>query len=84
MNTAERLEMLDWLLHLEDNTIIEKLRELKAGAKLYPQDDTVGHTVLGEPLTREQYYTKLERGEKDIDEGRYMTDEELRNDMKNW
>jgi predicted transcriptional regulator len=84
MNTAERLEMLDWLIHLKDTAIIEKLRELKAGTKPYPQDETVGYTVLGEPLTREQYYTKLERGEKDIDEGRYMTDRELQNDMKNW
>lgn len=84
MNNAERLEFLDWILHLKDSDAIEKLRVIKAGAKPYPQDEIVGYTVLGEPLTREQYYAKLERGEKDIDEGRYTTQEDLRKEMDSW
>lgn len=84
MDTAERLEILDWVLHLNDNVLIEKLRALRAEAPSYPQDKIAGYTVLGEPMTREQYYTKLDRGEKDINEGRFMTGDELYNDMKNW
>lgn len=83
MNTAERLEMLDWILHLKDDVLIQKLRAIKAETRPNLQDE-VGYTVLGEPMTRDQYNAKLEQGENDIDEGRFTTQEDLRKEMESW
>jgi predicted transcriptional regulator len=82
MDAAKKLEVLDWVMHLNDEAVFNRLLAIKEDP--YTANKIVGYTVLGEPMTREQYYAKLERGEKDIDEGRFMTDDELYNDMKNW
>ena len=77
-----KLELLDWVMHLRSEDMFKKLLALKAEASEY--DEIVGYTVLGEPLNIEQYKAKADKGLKDIEEGRYMTDDELFNDMKSW
>ena len=82
MDAAKKLEVLDWVMHLNDEAVFNKLLAIKEDP--YTANKIVGYTVLGEPMTREQYYAKLERGEKDIDEGRYTSQQDLRNEMESW
>jgi len=77
-----KLELLDWVMHLSNKATFEKLLALKAEA-LY-NDEIVGYTVLGEPLNSDEYKAKADKGLKQIQEGNYMTDDELFNDMKSW
>lgn len=87
---VKKLELLDWVMHLSDNAMFEKLLALKEESEEIAyygnesDDEIVGYTVLGEPLNIEQYKAKADKGAKDIEEGRYMTDEELLDDMKSW
>lgn len=82
MDAAKKLEVLDWVLHLEDDTVFNKLLAIKQ--KHYNSNDAVAYTALGEPLNIEQYRTKAEKGLTDIKEGRYQTQEELENDIQSW
>jgi len=55
---VKKLELLDWIMHLEDTAVFKKLLEMKE----YTHDNNiVGYTVLGEPLNIEQYNAKIER-----------------------
>jgi len=78
-----KLELLDWVMHLRDEDMFKKLLALKAATR-ENKEEIVGYTVLGEPLNTEQYKARADKGLKDIEEGRYMTDDELFNDMKSW
>ncbi|AWH84080.1 hypothetical protein HYN59_02675 [Flavobacterium album] len=77
---AKKLELLDWVMHLRDNAMFEKLLALKAET----DQEIVAYTVSGEPLTLEQYKAKIDKGMRDIQEGRYMTHEELLKEMETW
>ena len=75
-----KLELLDWVMHLKDEAKVVKLLAFKADL----ERDAVAYTALGEPLNIDQYKAKADKGLTDIKEGRYMTDDELFNDMKSW
>ncbi|MFP9112317.1 hypothetical protein ACLI1A_00105 [Flavobacterium sp. RHBU_3] len=82
MDAAKKLEVLDWVMHLTDEAVFNKLLAIKNDTP--NENEIVAYTVLGEPMTRDQYYAKIERGEKDIEEGRFTTQEDLRKEMESW
>lgn len=75
-----KLKLIDWLMHLSDEAQLEKLLIVKAEM----DEGIVAYNSLGEPMNINQYKTKLDRGMKDIEEGRYMSEDDLANDMKLW
>ncbi|KGO91435.1 hypothetical protein [Flavobacterium subsaxonicum] len=75
-----KLEILDWIMHLRDQAKVEKVLALKAEM----ENEIVAYNAVGEPLNINEYKAKADKGLKDIEEGRYMTDDELFNDMKSW
>lgn len=59
---VKKLELLDWIMHLENTAVFKKLLDMKESTKEYTHDNNiVGYTVLGEPLNIEQYNAKIER-----------------------
>ncbi len=63
---AKKLDLIEWLVHLTDESIIEQVYNFKKGSKenLYPE--------LSEEEKR-----GIERGLKDFKEGRTSTHEEV-------
>ena len=45
---------------------------------------TVGYTVTGEPLNNLQYNDRLEKAEKQIKAGEFLTQDEHEKEIKNW
>lgn len=82
MDAAKRLEVLDWVLHLNDEAVLDKLIALKENP--YNANEIVGYTVLGEPLNIEQYRAHVEKGLNDIREGRTTSHEDFLNEIKSW
>ncbi len=66
---SEKLELIDWIARLNDSSIIAKLRELKAS---YSQSKDWWETLKSEELE------SIERGLKDIEEGRVHSHETAR------
>jgi len=82
MDATKKLEVLDWVLHLNDEAVFNKLLAIKNSP--YDANKIVGYTVLGEPLNIEQYRAKVNQGLKDIEEGRVTSHEDLLNEMESW
>ena len=82
MDATKKLEVLDWVLHLNDEAVFNKLLAIKNSP--YDANEIVGYTVLGEPLNIEQYRVKVNQGLKDIEEGRVTSHEDLLNEMESW
>ncbi len=61
-------------------------RLLKMIYAMLRQDDkaVVAHTTEGKPLTRSEYTKILEESEKQIEQGDYLTHEQLKKEMKKW
>lgn len=79
---ATKLELLDWVMHLNDSKTFEKLLALKAAT---PDDNgVVGYTVLGEPLDANAYIKHVDEGLEDIKNGRTTPHNDLLNEMESW
>jgi hypothetical protein len=81
---VQKLELLDWVMHLKDHSIFEKLLALKAEAEEITDNQIVGYTVLGEPLNISQYRAHVQKGIDDMNAGRVTSHEDLLNEMESW
>ena len=77
---VKKLELIDWLMHLKDESKLERLLTFKEEM----EDGIVAYNAVGEPMDINQYKTKIDRGMKDYEEGRYMSGDDLANEIKNW
>ena len=77
-----KLELLDWVMHLSNKATFEKLLALKE--ETTEDKVIVAYSSLGEPLNVNEYKAHINEGMKDIREGNFMTDDELRDEMKSW
>lgn len=82
MDAAKKLEILDWVMHLDDEAVFNKLLDIKQNS--HNNDYIVAYSAVGEPLNIEQYKTKADKGIKDIEEGRVTSHDDLLNEIKSW
>lgn len=64
-NAALKLELLDWLINLNDESKIRQIVSIKD-----QPEQIVAYTVLGEPLTEAQYQKEIDKGIADVKAGR--------------
>lgn len=74
-----KIELAQKLLSETRESVLEKI-SLLLGAS----DEIVAYTVSGTPLTKEAYLSELEEGRKDIEAGRTISTEELKNRVESW
>ena len=67
---AIKLNLIEWLAKLEDESVIKKLMKLKAEV----EEQSV------EPLTKEDLIRRAEESNKDIEEGNVFPIEEVMNE----
>lgn len=77
---VKKLELIDWLMHLKDESKLERLLTFKEEM----EDGIVAYNAVGEPMDINQYKAKIDRGMKDYEEGCYMSGGDLANEIKNW
>lgn len=66
---ALKLELLDWLLHVDNNDMLQYLKVIK--------DQSTSQTDWWDELTDEQK-AGIERGIKDIESGRIVSHEDVK------
>ncbi len=72
-------------LHLVEQILAEQNTDtLKAFGDFMDKNRIVAHTVDGRPLTREAYIQEIEKGIKDVQEGRTFSSEEVREKIASW
>lgn len=77
---AEKLHLIEKLTRIQDIRIIEQIKELLK----QKNNPVVGYEISGDPITRRQLVKRIEEAEKRIDNGEYITQEDLEKESENW
>jgi len=75
-------ELLDWVMHLSNKATFKRLFALKE--ETTEDEVIVAYSSLGKPLNVNEYKAHINEGIKEIREENFMTDDELRDEMKSW
>lgn len=75
---ATKLDVVQKILSVKKESILEKI------SKILEKEMIVGYTVEGKPLTKAAYNKRLEKAEKEIASGNYITQEDLEKEAANW
>jgi len=74
---ARKMELVDWLLHIDDETKLKKIIALKSVL----EKEVVAHTISGYPVDKEEYINKVKEADERISSGKYTTIEDLENEI---
>ena len=77
---SKKLELLDWLLHLKDESKIKKILAFKT----ILDNETIAHTVTGYPVDKEEYIQMVKEADTRITSGNYTSLEDLEKEIENW
>ena len=77
---AEKLHLIEELTRIQDIHIIEQIKELLRKKN----NPVVGYEITGAPITRKQLIKRIEEAEKRIDNGEYVTQEDMEKESENW
>lgn len=77
---AKKIELMDWLLHIEEENKIKKLLAFK----LIIDKEIVVHTVNGYPIDRKEYINLVQEADERISSGKFTTMEDLEREVENW
>ena len=77
---AEKLQLIEELARIQDIHIIEQIKQLLKKA----HNPIVGYEINGDPITRKELIKRIEESEIRIDNGEYITQEDLEKESGNW
>ncbi|MBC7845798.1 MAG: hypothetical protein H7Y10_04855 [Flavobacterium sp.] len=72
--SATKLELIELLLHTQKDQVLEKVREILENQN----EEIVGYSVLGEPLSEDLYNKKLQKSEEDLVDERIISQVDLK------
>ena len=75
---ARKMELVDWLLHINDETKLKKIIALKSVL----DKEVVVHTISGYPVDKEEYINMVKEADERISSGKYTTIEDLENEIE--
>lgn len=75
---AAKLDVMQKIMNVSTESLIAKVD------KLLEEEMIVGYTAKGEPLTKKEYNLRLEKAEKQITSGDFITQEDLEKEVENW
>jgi|GEM_PF-1725937 hypothetical protein len=77
---AIKLELVRYILRNQDKSLLEKVKSI------FENEDQgiVAREISGEHLTRSDYLQSLLESEAEIEEGKFMTQEEIKKAVEKW
>jgi len=75
---ATKLNVVQKILSVQKPSILKKINQI------LDREMIVAYTVDGKPLTSEDYNARLELAEKQLQNGEFLTQEELEREAENW
>jgi predicted DNA-binding transcriptional regulator len=78
--SAKKLELLDWLLHIEDESKLKKVLAFK----LILDKEVVAHDVKGYAVSKDEYINMVNEADERISSGKFTTIEDLEKEIENW
>ena len=84
MNLFEKKEYIYSHLHHLDESVVNELYE-KIFKLIENEDPVIGYNVeTGQQLTRKSYLTDMEKRNKEIEKGDYISHDDLKKESKEW
>ncbi|HYF67528.1 MAG TPA: hypothetical protein VD884_05295 [Ohtaekwangia sp.] len=77
---AEKLHLIEELARIQDIHIIEQIKQLLKEKN----NPVVGYEINGNPITRTQLIKRIEEAETRVDNGEYVTQQDLEKESENW
>lgn len=77
---AKKIELIDWLLQINDESKLRKVLALKAVL----DKEVVAHTIGGYPVDKVEYLNMVKEADERISSGKYTTMEDLEKEIENW
>jgi hypothetical protein len=77
---AKKIELMEWLLHINDESKLKKIIALKSVL----DKEVVAHTISGYPIDKEEYITMVKEADERISSGEYTRIEDLEKEIENW
>lgn len=74
---ARKMELMDWLLHIKDESKLKKIIDLKS----ILDKEVVAHTISGYPIDNEEYINMIKEADERTTSGRYTTSEDLEKEI---
>ena len=74
---ARKMELVDWLLHINDESKLEKIIALKSVL----DKEVVAYTISGYPVDKEEYINRVKEADERISSGKYTTIEDLEKEI---
>ncbi len=78
--TARKMELMDWLLHIDDESKLRKIFALKS----ILDKEVVAHTISGYPVDKKEYINMVKEADERISSGKFTTIEDLEKEIENW
>lgn len=75
---AIKIDLAKQLLNINKTSVLEKIKAI------LDKEEIVAYTTDGKPLSREAYIKAVKNSEKDIDNGNYITHNQLLEKIKSW
>ncbi|WP_428223672.1 hypothetical protein [Flavobacterium sp.] len=76
----KKLELVDWLLHINDEAKLKKVIALKT----ILDKEAVATSINGYPIDREEYIQMVKEADERISSGQFITMEDLEREIENW
>jgi hypothetical protein len=70
---ARKMELMDWLLHINDESKLKKIIALKSVL----DKEVVAHTISSYPVDKEEYISMVKEADERISSGKYTAIEDL-------
>ncbi len=77
---AKKIELMDWLLQINDESKLKKILALKSVL----DKEVVAYTISGYPVDKEEYINMVKDADERISSGKYTTIEDLEKEIENW
>ena len=74
---ARKIELVDWLLHIDDESKLKKIIALKSVL----DNEVVAHTISGYPVDKEEYINMIKEADERISSGKYTIIEDLEKEI---
>ncbi|MBA5629280.1 hypothetical protein [Moheibacter lacus] len=84
MQSLELKNLIHTYIENADDKLLNIIKSIFESYQRVEDEAIIGHTADGRPLTKSLLVKRIKKAEKDIDEGRFTSHEELLEEMKNW
>jgi hypothetical protein len=75
---ATKLDVMQKIMHVSSPSLLKRIDDLLEDELI------VGFSASGEELTKRAYNERLEMAEKQLEEGKYVTQEQLEKESADW